>query len=58
MVTKADKQRFAKNGYNDKPERDAFIRDMKTDSELKEFIYDYFNSVSYTHLTLPTTPYV
>ena len=43
MVTKADKQRFAKNGYNDKPERDAFIRDMKTDSELKDFIYDYFN---------------
>tara|TARA_B100000519_G_C13960187_1_gene304941 strand:+ start:62 stop:604 length:543 start_codon:yes stop_codon:yes gene_type:complete len=43
MATKLDKQRFAKNGYNDKPERNAFIRDMKTDSKLKEFIYDYFN---------------
>ena len=43
MVTKADKQSFALNGYDDLPERTAFIRDMQTDSELKDFIYDYFD---------------
>ena len=43
MVTKTDKQRFARNGFDDSPERTAFIRDMQTDSKLKEFIYDYFN---------------
>ena len=43
MVDKTDKQKYALNGYNDKPERDAFIKDMQTASELKDFIYDYFD---------------
>ena len=29
-----------------------------TDREMKEQVLDSMESVSYTHLTLPTTPYV
>ena len=56
-----DISRFAKNGYNDKPERDAFRNMIRNDSTLKNFIKEYcqlnMNNVPYSAIDDPLGPY-
>lgn len=38
-----DRKNFAKRGYDDKPERNAFKKFVKEDDKTLEFLYDYMN---------------
>ena len=42
-VTRQDKDRHAKRGYNDEPERNAMVRMMKNDKKCHDYICDYFS---------------
>ena len=53
MLTWKDIENFVKNGVS-APENKV----IKTEEEWKKLLSDDVFSVSYTHLTLPTTPYV
>ena len=38
-----DRKNFAKRGYNDKPERNAFRKFVKEDDKTRNLIYGYMN---------------
>ena len=56
-----DISRFAKNGYNDKPERDAFKKMIRSDPFLRNFIKEYckldINYAPYREIDDPLGPY-
>ncbi len=39
----ADRKKFAKRGYDDKPERNAFKKFVANDKKTKDFLCDYMN---------------
>ena len=42
-VTRQDKDRHAKRGYNDEPERNAMVQMMQNDDRCHDYICDYFS---------------
>ena len=47
-----------KTTYHEQKDVENILRLREVLSTLPPFCRDYFRAVSYTHLTLPTTPYV
>ena len=54
-------RQFAKRGFNDKPERDAFRKMVRNDSSLRNFLKEYcqldLNNAPYTEINDPLGPY-